>query len=48
MRKGVELAFLEMNCCGGSLVLPVLATLLKIGDANGAELALLGSPAVFR
>lgn len=29
-------------------VLPVLATLLKIGDANGAELALLGSPAVFR
>jgi len=29
-------------------MLPVLATLLKVGDANGAELALLGSPTVFR
>ena len=30
-------------------MLPVLATLrlLKVGDANGAELALLGGPAVF-
>ena len=33
-----------MNCW--LLVLPVLAALLKIGDANGAELALLGGPAV--
>ena len=31
-----------------ALMLPVLAALLKIGDANGAELAFLGGPAVFR
>ena len=29
-------------------MLPVLTTLLKVGDANGAELALLGSPTVLR
>ena len=28
------------------LMLPVLAALLKVGDANGAKLALLGGPAV--
>lgn len=50
-----ELTSLDANqfiwfkfCTWFGLMLPVLATLrlLKVGDANGAELALLGGPAV--